>query len=204
MGFRSEWLSHEELLSVHNEVFLHAVDRVFRDKPIRLLLVGVGNGGDVQIWRRVLPEGSSLVALDRDAYIQENDLGLSGDVEDWDWVRGVLRGQWFDLIVDSAQANAPALWPFLVPGGAYIVENYRTSEMMKLMADVDADADSWLPTEEIMSVMLMPTVLVIEKRNPRVVPYLDVIVGRDDPVVPESWYARRGAKRVVPHSKPGK
>jgi hypothetical protein len=47
-----------------------------------------------------------------------------------------------------------------------------------------------------MTIHYQPEVVMIEKRNPRVVPYLDIIVGQSDPVVPESVYTDRGGKRV--------
>jgi len=200
MGYRSEWLKHEGLLSVHSEVFLHAIDRVFHDKASRVLLIGVGNGGVVEVWRKALPEGSTLVAVDGNKKVKKLDLGVHvGDVSDTEWLRELLRGHWFDVIIDATWANpAAAVWPFLIPGGAYVFEGYDMQEMQSLIADLDVDRDSWLPIEEVMTVMMMPNIAIVEKRNARVVPYLDVIVGTDAPVTPESWYEKRGAKRVTP------
>jgi len=38
---------------------------------------------------------------------------------------------------------------------------------------------------------------VVEKRFPRVLPYIDLIVGRDDPVVSISDYQKAGGVRVL-------
>lgn len=202
MGYRAEWLKHEGLLSVHSEVLLHAVDRMYSGDPIRLLLVGVGNGGQVEVWHRVLPEQSRVTVIDPDPRWDGHELGvLVGDVTDRDWLSGVLRGQWFDLIVDSTGVHSPYLWPYLVPSGHLLYEGYERQMVLTLVEDVARDHDSWLPTEEIMSLTVMPDVLIVEKRNPRVIPYLDVIVGSDDHLISESTYASQGARRVTPYKE---
>jgi hypothetical protein len=198
MGYRTEWLNHEELLSVHSEVLLHAFDRVIADRKYRLLLIGVGNGGVVQVWNKFLPEGSVVMAVDSDPRVSELGLDvLVGDVNDRIWLNSVLTGQWFDLIIDSSEEHSPHLWPFLSATGVLIYDGFLTEKVMRLVNDVAFDADSWLPTEEIMAVTVFPTVAVIEKRNPRVVPYLEIIVGKDSPIIDEDFYKANGAKRIT-------
>jgi hypothetical protein len=65
------------------------------------------------------------------------------------------------------------------------------------VADVAADQDSWLPTEEIMRVTVYPRVTVVEKRHPRVVPYVDVMVGNFADVTGEEFLIGQGVKRVI-------
>jgi hypothetical protein len=55
-----------------------------------------------------------------------------------------------------------------------------------------------LPIEEVMRVDVYQPCAVVEKRNPRVVPYLDVMTGNFADVTPESVYYAAGAKRVIP------
>jgi hypothetical protein len=199
MGFRAAWLKHEGFLSVHTEDFLHIVDRIVPDKPFHLLLIGAGNGGGVQVWREVMPEGSTVTVIDSDP--KAADLGLDiviVDVQDQKAVRKALAGSWFNIIIDATGSFMPSVWPFLRPGGVLVVDRYRKDILNDLVRDIGIDVDSHLPTEEIMSVLIFTNVVGIEKRNPRVVPYLEVIQGKDDPIVKEYFYQSRGAKRLTP------
>lgn len=202
MGFRAAWLEHERLLSVHSEDFLHLMDRVVQHKPVNLLLLGVGNGGSVQVWRKVLPEGSVVTALD--SHPEADSLGLDAvfvDLENEKALRDALSGSWFNVIIDSTGSFMPTAWPFLQTGGILIVENCQQNILMDLVLGLATDKDSPLPTEEIMSLMIFNSVACIEKRNPRVVPYLKIITGKDDPLIAESFYYERGAKRLSPNSQ---
>lgn len=202
MGFRANWIKHEGFLSVHSEDFLHLVDRLIPDKPLSLLLVGVGNGGSVQVWRETLPEGSTVTSLDVDP--RTADLGLDikmVDLRDDVEIKKVLSGSWFNVIIDSTGDLMPAVWPFLTPGGLFIVDHYRKDILTRLVQDVAVDRDSVLPTEEIMSVTVFPNVISVEKRNPRVVPYLQIITGNDDPIIDEGFYLNGGAKRITVNSR---
>ncbi len=199
MGFRATWLKHDGFLSVHSEDFLHLIDRLIPDKPLNLLLIGVGNGGSVQVWRQVLAEESTVTSIDVDP--RTADLGLDIKVTDLRNnadIKKVLSGSWFNVIIDSTGDFMPAVWPFLIPGGVFIVDHYNKNILTKLVKDIAADRDSHLPTEEIMSVTVFPNVVGIEKRNPRVVPYLEIITGKEDPIIDENFYQNRGAKRVTP------
>jgi hypothetical protein len=203
MGFRATWLENDGLLSVHTEDFLHAVERAIPDKPIHMLLVGVGNGGSVEVWRKVLPEGSVVSSIDSNPKVNDLDLGtVILDIQDIEAVRDALKGQWFHVIIDSTGDFSPHLWPYLRAGGALICNEYNPVKLADLVTDIADDVDSWLPTEEIMSVMIFTNVFIAEKRNPRVVPYLEIITGSKDPVISESVYRTSGAKRVTPTPQP--
>jgi hypothetical protein len=89
------------------------------------------------------------------------------------------------------------VWPWIKVGGLLIFEGYEHRYLSDLAYAAGHDVDTWIPYEEIMCVTLFPQIAVVEKRNPRVVPYLDIIVGEGDPVVPESVYTELGAKRVT-------
>lgn len=198
MGYRSAWLNHAGLGSRHFEVVIHALDRNLPVADVRFLVVGVENGGTVEVLQSVLPEGSEVVGVDINPACA--DLGIPmvvGDVRDEGWFRGEFRGQWFDLILDSTGTMCHHLWPFLTPGGRLMFEGYEPERMVSLARDLANDRDSWLPTEEIMRVEMFPHIAVVEKRNPRVVPYLEIMVGNFFDAVPESDLVARGMKRVV-------
>lgn len=198
MGYRDAWLNHAGLGSRHYEIAVHVYERNLPKEPVRLLLAGVENGGALEVWSQVLPEGSQVVGVDIDPRCAMLGLDVRhGDVADDGWVRGEFRHDWFDLIVDSTSTMTPNLWPFLTPGGRLFFEGYDTPTLMALTGAVAQDTESWLPTEEIMRVEVYPHIAVIEKRNPRVLPYLEVLTGNFCDVVPEPELLGRGVKRVV-------
>ena len=198
MGYRDQWLNHAGAVSHHSEVVLHAFDRELPSEPISLLDVGVGNGGSLEVWRDVLPEGSTVLGVDVDPRCAS--LGLPVvvcDVMDQGSVGSALRGQWFDVIVDSTGVCSPWTWPYLRSGGRLLLEEYETDPLMDLVRGVAVDGSSWLPVEEIMRVTVFPHVAVVEKRNPRVVPYLNIMVGNFADVTGEKSLIEAGIKRVI-------
>lgn len=198
MGYRDQWLKHPGGVSHHSEVVLHAFDREMPTGPVSLLDVGVENGGSLEVWRDVLPEGSEVLGLDIDPRCA--DLGLPvviADVRDHGSVAGALRGMRFDLIVDSTGTMSPWTWPFLRAGGRLILEDYGTRPLLDLVEDVAENRPSWLPVEEIMRVTVFPHVAVVEKRNPRVIPYIRVLVGNFAEVTSEEDLRDRGIKRIL-------
>jgi hypothetical protein len=78
-----------------------------------------------------------------------------------------------------------------------LLEEYETDPLMDLVRGVALDGSSWLPVEEIMRVTVFPHVAVVEKRNPRVVPYLNIMVGNFADVTGERSLIESGIKRVV-------
>lgn len=200
MGFRDNWLNHAGAISVHNEATIHAVERVIPTSPMTILLAGIGNGGDVEVWNATLPEGSTVIAMDINPACRDIP-GLeviTCDVTQPEDVRRSLRGIWLDVVIDSTSTMQPYIWPFIRAGGVHIYEGYNPEMVMMLVRDLALDDDSWLPTEEVMRVDVYQSCVVVEKRYPKVVPYLDIITGNFCEVTHESVYQQRGAKRVIP------
>ena len=198
VGYRDQWLRHAGLMSHHSEVVLHAFDREMPTGPISVLEVGVENGGSLEVWKEILPDGSDVLGLDIDPRCASIGLPVvTADVRDHGSVAGALRGRWFDLIVDSSGTMSPLTWPYLRSGGRLMFEDYDPDRLLDLVADVADDRPSWLPTEEIMRVTVFPHVAVVEKRNPRVIPYIRVMVGNFGDVIDEDTLAGRGIKRVL-------
>jgi hypothetical protein len=198
MEFRSRWLSHAGMMSRHLEVVLHAFDREVPDRPLRLLDVGVENGGSLEIWRDILPEGSVVLGVDVDPACA--DLGLpvlTGDVTNRDWVREALRGTWFDVVIDSTGTMTANLWPYVARKGRLLIEGYNPQMIADLTLDLMTGVDSWLPVEEVLKVTVYPGVAVVEKSNPRVVPYLEVVAGNFAEVVSEETLRDLGVRQVV-------
>jgi hypothetical protein len=185
-------------MSRHFEVVLHAFDREIPSVPLRLLDVGVENGGGVEIWRDILPEGSEVLGVDIDPACGRLGLPvLVGDVRDRSWVQEALRGRWFDVVIDSTGAMSPNLWPYLVKGGRMVFENYEPSVVAGLVEAVAHQREGWLPVEEILKVTVYPHVAVVEKSNPRAVPYLEVVSGNFADVTGEDFLIGQGVKSVI-------
>ena len=201
MGYRAAFLNNSGAVAFHSEAFLHVLDREIAPRPLSILVAGVGNGGAVELWRESLPEGSSVVAIDPDPEA-ESLLGIGVaccDVESKTDLLRVLGRVHFDLIVDSTGILSPFLWPFLREGGLMIYEN---------VPDVDAFADlsravmleresDVLPVEEVMRVNVYGPVVSVEKRAPKVVPYVDVMTGNFADLIPESYLISQGVKRAI-------
>lgn len=199
MGYRAEWVSHEGAVAVHSEIALAAFDREIPPKILRLLVAGIGEGGAVEIWRKVLPEGSEVTALDRDPACRD----LPGidpiicDLRDKAAVREALAGRWFDVIIDATGSMSPHTWPFLAPGGLLLYETYDPGVIMPLALDIALEAPSWLPIEEIMRLDLYRDIAVLEKRPPIVVPPLRVMTGNFADRAGEDALQRAGIRRVI-------
>lgn len=198
MEYRARWLKHAGLMSRHYEVVLHAFDREIPHRAIRLLDVGIENGGSLEIWQEILPDGSEVLGIDKNPAC--SGLGLPvmiGDVTDAGWVREALKGRWFDVVIDSTGTMTPFLWPYLMKGGQMLFEDYAPKQMSDLVSAVAQGQQSWLPTEEILKVSVYPHVAVVEKSNPRVVPYVEAMAGNFAEVVDEDTLRNLHVRQIV-------
>lgn len=118
----------------------------------RLLEIGIGterimrrfvdkyiHGASLRMWSEYLPD-AEIFACDRDARTLINEGRIRSMVADQADARSlvvmaVTFGGHFDLIVDDGSHKAAhqidsfhALWPFVNPGGAYVIEDVRERE----------------------------------------------------------------------------
>ena len=112
---------------------------VARGKPVRLLEIGVQNGGSLEIWRSYLPPGSSVVGIDIDPACAQLTLGdgirvLIGDVSDSATLDRLLGDAVFDIVVDDGShrsehiiAAFESCWGRVAPGGLFIIEDLHCS-----------------------------------------------------------------------------
>lgn len=201
MGYRSEFLNNAGAVAVHNEVFLHVVDREIAPRPLSVLLAGVGNGGVVELWNKSLPPGSIVTAIDPEP-ATESLIGIEVhccDVESKKELLSVLGHKAFDLVIDATGTLTPYLWPFLREGGLMIYENIPDEQAfadlaLSLMNEVESDV---LPIEEVLRVNIYGPVISVEKRAPKVVPFMSVMTGNFADIVSEKTLAAQGVKRAV-------
>ena len=127
----------------------HALLSGLTGRPLRMLEIGVGGYGDadrggesLEMWRDFFPHGQ-ITGID----IQKKrlDLGprvaiLQGSQVDPNFLAGVAaeRGP-FDIILDDGSHRNEhvietfrLLWPGLVPGGHYIVEDVQTLSLIHI------------------------------------------------------------------------
>lgn len=110
-----------------------------RASPIRLLEIGVQNGGSLEVWSKYLPAGSTIIGIDIDPAVEKlsfkgNVRAFVADINDKDKVEGLIGTEPFDVIVDDGShvssdiiSTFRHLFPKLAPGGKYIVEDLHAS-----------------------------------------------------------------------------
>lgn len=108
-------------------------------RPVRLLEIGVSNGGSLEIWRKYLPAGSEIVGIDinPDCGTLTFPDGIEvfvGDASSKDVLDGFLGNRSFDIIIDDGSHRSDhiistfeALFPRLRGGGKYVVEDLHAS-----------------------------------------------------------------------------
>jgi len=119
-------------------------DRIFsrfleEGKPIRILEIGVQNGGSLEIWKKYLPQNSEIHGID----INEKCLQLKfnegisfhlGSATDINFMEKTFGDIQFDVILDDGShicsdviQTFEYLFPKIKNGGCYIVEDMHTS-----------------------------------------------------------------------------
>lgn len=144
--------SYSELFFTHGgrvsdkwEQYLSIYDRElarFRvaEAPVRLLEIGVQNGGSLEIWEKLLPPGSTIVGMDIDPgcarlTFDSPQIRIAiADASDPAALDAALGDARFDIIIDDGShrsdhviATFRACFPRLAEGGLYIVEDLHTS-----------------------------------------------------------------------------
>ena len=108
-------------------------------RPIRLLQIGVQNGGSLQLWAKYLPQGSQIIGIDIDGKCAELSFDesvrvLIGDACDGKFIEENLTGASFDVIIDDGSHRAAdvikaftLLFPKLAAAGKYFIEDLQAS-----------------------------------------------------------------------------
>jgi len=124
--------------------YLFIYDRVFKNilsvgKPIKLLEIGVQNGGSLEIWKKYLPAGSEIHGVDINEKCKdlkfENSINFHlGSATDKDFMEESFKDIVFDVILDDGSHKCSdvittfeMMYPKLKNGGIYIIEDLCTS-----------------------------------------------------------------------------
>ncbi|MDR1323078.1 MAG: class I SAM-dependent methyltransferase [Candidatus Margulisbacteria bacterium] len=115
--------------------------RRFREKgqPIKLIEIGVNNGGSLEIWKKYLPRNSEIHGIDIDEkccalQFSKNIHFHLGNATDKKFIDKNFKDLDFDVILDDGshicaevKQTFDNMFPKLKPGGIYIVEDLHAS-----------------------------------------------------------------------------
>ncbi len=136
--------NHRGKVSQRWESYLTVLDRTLgerRHDPVRLLEIGVQNGGSLEVWASYLPEARVLVGTDIDprcgalTFTDPRIRLVVGDVTDPAVQQQVAdHADRFDVIIDDGSHRSSdiidtfvALYPLLEDGGVYVIEDLHCS-----------------------------------------------------------------------------
>jgi hypothetical protein len=146
-------------------------------QPVRLLEIGVQNGGSLEVWENYLPAGSTILGLDVNPEVGQLSFASDRiavkvvDATDRTALEDALGNRTFDVIVDDGShlcqdviTTFDILFDHLAPCGKYFIEDLHTSyyptynggyrrpgssiEWLKSLADA-LNLDHIAPTEDI-------------------------------------------------------
>jgi demethylmacrocin O-methyltransferase len=140
----------------------------FRDRPIALLEIGINRGGSLRVWEGYFPQ-ASLYAIDIKRRCMQHVTPRTHvelvDQSDPDALRDFADQHGaFDIIIDDGShmtshqiLSFDVLWPYVKPGGVYVVEDTRTSYD-------DRYIDSEMTTVEVFRSMIHEVNAMIKDR----------------------------------------
>ncbi|MHB1145443.1 MAG: glycosyltransferase [Thiobacillus sp.] len=138
------YAEHQGKVSDKWSLYLTEYDRLFddyRDKPVRLLEIGIQNGGSLEIWSKYFSNASALIGCDinpdctRLSYDDPRIGVIIGDANAPEVHERVLqRSQQFDIIIDDGSHLSSDIiksfalyFPCLAEGGVFIAEDLHCS-----------------------------------------------------------------------------
>jgi hypothetical protein len=111
----------------------------FRQRPIRILEIGVFHGGSLQIWKKYFGPDAAIVGVDLNPscaeFAEEGiDIHIGDQSDPVFWNKIVEEYVDFDIVIDDGSHMAghqiaafSSLWPHVRDGGVYFVEDCHTA-----------------------------------------------------------------------------
>ncbi|CAN7364140.1 glycoside hydrolase family 99-like domain-containing protein [Mesorhizobium caraganae] len=135
---------HDGKVSDKWSIYLSEYDRFFskyRNKPVRILEIGIQNGGSLEIWGKYFTKAEIILGCDinQNCGLLRFDDGkidvVIGDANAEDVKRSILdRSEAFDIIIDDGSHRSSDVirtftgyFPHLSDGGIFVVEDLHTS-----------------------------------------------------------------------------
>lgn len=128
--FADKW---EQYIAIYESEFAKFIDA---GKPVRLLEIGVQNGGSLEVWSRYFPAGSEFIGVDIDPRVKnlrfssDNIRVIVADAADQDTLVQKLGEDDFDIIIDDGShiskdiiESYNILFEKVRWGGKYIIED---------------------------------------------------------------------------------
>ncbi len=108
------------------------------EKNIKILEIGVQNGGSIQIWRQIFGQTASIWGIDIDPRCAEMELDAEiriGSSADRNFLKKISNeAGYFDLIIDDGSHHSKhqrialeCLFPYLSNDGSYVIEDIEHS-----------------------------------------------------------------------------
>lgn len=143
-----KWSSY---LVAYNDIFA-----TYSDRPIRILEIGIQNGGSLEIWSKFFPNAEIIVGCDINplcsklTYEHPKIKVIVGDAnEDETFNRVVAASQKFDIIIDDGSHRSEDIirsfalyFPLLSEGGVFIAEDLHCSYWDSFQGGVEAPYSS--------------------------------------------------------------
>jgi SAM-dependent methyltransferase len=154
-SLRDLYREHTGKVSDKWEIYLDVYDATFapwRALPISFVEVGVQNGGSLEIWAKYFANARAITGCDvnpRCGALRFDDPRVSvvvGPVNTATTAREIAaRAGHFDIFVDDGSHVSPDIiaafcnyFPYLRPGGLYVVEDLHCAYMPKWSGGIDA------------------------------------------------------------------
>jgi hypothetical protein len=139
----SAFYRHEGRIVHKFHHYLPLYDRYFapwRGKPVRFLEIGVAEGGSLELWRGYFGTEATIFGIDHNPICAKIDGEHGNQVrigsqDDPAFLRSVVKEMGgLDIVLDDGSHMAPhirasfdTLYPLLVEGGIYVIEDLQTS-----------------------------------------------------------------------------
>lgn len=141
---REFYQEHQGKVSDKWSLYLNEYDRVFqpyRDQPVRLLEIGIQNGGSLEIWSQYFPLAEALVGCDinekcKALEYDDDRISVIVDNANTDNAEKTILGEssTFDLIIDDGSHHSDDIvqsfsryFPHLNEGGVFVAEDLHCS-----------------------------------------------------------------------------
>lgn len=123
----------------------------YRNRPVRILEVGVYRGGSLDMWESYFGPQATLIGIDIDENAQRaagpNRTVELGDQTDADFLREVSKRHGpFDVVIDDGGhemrqqiVTAKTMFPLIADGGIMLTEDTHTSYWKSFGADTNGD-----------------------------------------------------------------
>ncbi len=143
-SFSQAFQRNDKYISFKWNHYLPIYDRILaylskQEEPMVILEIGVNNGGSLEIWKQLLPEGSKIYGVDIDEKCNQLQFSdginfILGDATDPNFIQEHFAHVRFDIIIDDGShlshqviKSFEQLFLRVKFGGLYIVEDVHTS-----------------------------------------------------------------------------